>query len=121
MTRRGRNSPPAISPMAISLGFGLLFATILILLSLPCFYLIADDDDTLGPNNAFGLPSGQYEIGLAIQDRTFNEDGSLFYNAQLEDAFKGEYVVVNGKVNPFLNVDQGKYKKSSIGLVSDTR
>ncbi|MFC1748319.1 efflux RND transporter permease subunit [Pseudomonadota bacterium] len=36
-----------LSPMAISLGFGLLFATILILLSLPCFYLIADDLRTL--------------------------------------------------------------------------
>ena len=33
------------------------------------FYLIADAEDTLGPDNAFGLPSGQYEIGLAIQDR----------------------------------------------------
>jgi multidrug efflux pump subunit AcrB len=32
-----------LSPMAISLGFGLLFATALILLTLPCFYLIADD------------------------------------------------------------------------------
>ncbi len=29
--------------MAISLGFGLLFATGLILVALPCFYLIADD------------------------------------------------------------------------------
>jgi len=29
--------------MAVSLGFGLLFATILILLVLPCFYLIVDD------------------------------------------------------------------------------
>jgi spore coat protein A len=74
------------------------------------FYLIADAEDTLGPDNAFGLPSGQYEIGLAIQDRTFNEDGSLFYNAQLEDAFKGEYAVVNGKINPYLEVDQGKYR-----------
>lgn len=74
------------------------------------FYLIADDEDTLGPDNAFGLPSGQYEIGLAIQDRTFNTDGSLFYNATLEDAFKGEHVLVNGKVMPFLNVDQGKYR-----------
>jgi spore coat protein A len=74
------------------------------------FYLMADSEDTLGPDNAFGLPSGQYEIGLAIQDRTFNEDGSLFYNAQLEDAFKGDKVVVNGKVWPFLNVDQGKYR-----------
>ena len=32
-----------LSPMAVSLGFGLLFATMLILLTLPCFYLIADD------------------------------------------------------------------------------
>ncbi|MEJ2394390.1 MAG: efflux RND transporter permease subunit [Candidatus Thiodiazotropha sp.] len=32
-----------LSPMAVSLGFGLLFATLLILLALPCFYLIADD------------------------------------------------------------------------------
>jgi len=29
--------------MAVSLGFGLLFATILILIVLPCFYLIMDD------------------------------------------------------------------------------
>jgi multidrug efflux pump subunit AcrB len=32
-----------LSPMAVSLGFGLLFATVIILISIPCFYLIADD------------------------------------------------------------------------------
>jgi multidrug efflux pump subunit AcrB len=32
-----------LSPMAVSLGFGLLFATSIILISIPCFYLIADD------------------------------------------------------------------------------
>jgi multidrug efflux pump subunit AcrB len=32
-----------LSPMAVSLGFGLLFATAIILLVIPCFYLIADD------------------------------------------------------------------------------
>ncbi|RMH16462.1 MAG: efflux RND transporter permease subunit [Gammaproteobacteria bacterium] len=32
-----------LSPMAVSLGFGLLFATVLILVVLPCFYIIADD------------------------------------------------------------------------------
>jgi len=74
------------------------------------FYLIADSEDTLDTDNAFGMPSGQYEIGLAVQDRTFNEDGSLFYNAQLEDAFKGDKIVVNGKVWPYLEVDQGKYR-----------
>ncbi len=74
------------------------------------FYLIADSEDTLAADNAFGLPSGEYEIGLAVQDRTFNPDGSLFYNAQLENAFKGDKIVVNGKVWPYLNVKQGKYR-----------
>ena len=32
-----------LSPMAVSLGFGLVFATALILIVVPCFYLIADD------------------------------------------------------------------------------
>lgn len=32
-----------LSPMAVSLGFGLMFATALILVGVPCFYLIADD------------------------------------------------------------------------------
>ena len=32
-----------LSPMAVSLGFGLLFATALILVVVPCFYLVADD------------------------------------------------------------------------------
>ena len=36
-----------LSPMAVSLGFGLVFATALILLVLPCFYLIADDARSL--------------------------------------------------------------------------
>jgi spore coat protein A len=74
------------------------------------FYLLADSEDSLDATNAFGLPSGPYEIGMAIQDRTFNADGSLFYNAQLEDAFKGDKIVVNGKVWPYLNVAQGKYR-----------
>jgi multidrug efflux pump subunit AcrB len=32
-----------LSPMAVSLGFGLLFATGVILISIPCFYMVADD------------------------------------------------------------------------------
>ncbi|MCG8325815.1 MAG: efflux RND transporter permease subunit [Thiotrichales bacterium] len=42
-----------LSPMAVSLGFGLVFATVLILLTLPCLYLIADDFRTL----LFGVPA----------------------------------------------------------------
>jgi multidrug efflux pump subunit AcrB len=32
-----------LSPMAVSLGFGLMFATGVILITIPSFYLIADD------------------------------------------------------------------------------
>ena len=32
-----------LSPMAVSLGFGLIFATVLILIVLPCFYMILND------------------------------------------------------------------------------
>jgi cysteine-rich repeat protein len=45
-----------------------------------------------------------------IQDREFNADGSLFYNPTIQNAFKGDRIVVNGKVWPFLDVKQGKYR-----------
>lgn len=32
-----------LTPMAVSLGFGLLVSTVLILFTLPCLYLIGDD------------------------------------------------------------------------------
>ena len=32
-----------------------------------------------GDGNPLGLPAGPYEIPLVLQDKTFNEDGSLFY------------------------------------------
>jgi hypothetical protein len=69
------------------------------------FYLLRDDFE-----NNLGLPSGEFEIPLVIQDREFNPDGSLFYNPTLQDAFKGDKILVNGKVWPFLDVKQGKYR-----------
>jgi spore coat protein A len=69
------------------------------------FYLLRDDFES-----ALGLPGGEFEIPIVIQDREFNPDGSLFYNPTLQDAFKGDRIVVNGKVWPFLNVKQGKYR-----------
>ncbi len=67
------------------------------------------------------LPSGKYEIPLIIQDKTFNNDGSLFYPKQpdqpipeLETSvvpqFIGETILVNGKVHPYLKVEPRKYR-----------
>jgi spore coat protein A len=69
------------------------------------FYLLRDAFEA-----SLGLPSGEFEIPLAIQDRAFNPDGSLQYPALWQDLFFGDTVLVNGKVWPFLNVKQGKYR-----------
>jgi spore coat protein A len=80
------------------------------------FYLIRDQHDRL-----LNLPSGQYEIPLMIQDKTFNKDGSLYYPKQpdkpipeLETSiipeFVGDTIIVNGKVHPYLKVEPRKYR-----------
>jgi spore coat protein A len=71
-----------------------------------------------------------YEIPIAIQDRSFNADGSLFYPGSREffDGFRGPYIprsdiapiwnpevfgntmVVNGKTWPNLNVEPRRYR-----------
>jgi len=67
------------------------------------------------------LPSGKYEVPLVVQDKSFNEDGSLFYpdNAtppvefpkpSTPSFFFGNIVVVNGKVWPHFDVEPRKYR-----------
>jgi spore coat protein A len=69
------------------------------------FYLIRDAFE-----GSLGLPAGEYEIPLVIQDRSFNTDGTLSYPADIQDVFFGDFVAVNGKVWPYLDVKQGKYR-----------
>jgi FtsP/CotA-like multicopper oxidase with cupredoxin domain len=91
------------------------------------FYLLRG-----GPSDAVGgvLPRGPYEIPLAIQDRSFDDDGSLFYpdSRALFDGFAGPYIpdsdispiwnpeffgtamVVNGRTWPYLEVEQRRYR-----------
>ena len=59
---------------------------------------------------ALDLPSGEFDIPLIIQDRSVNSDGTWKYPAAWVDHFFGDKMLVNGKVWPFLNVKQGKYR-----------
>lgn len=80
-------------------------------------YIIRDSEE-----KRLKLPSEAYEIPLMIQDRTFNEDGSLFYPSQPDNPaenlpnpsvspfFLGDTILVNGKVWPFLEVEPRKYR-----------
>jgi FtsP/CotA-like multicopper oxidase with cupredoxin domain len=85
-----------------------------------------------GPAPALGegASGNYYEIPLAIQDRSFNQDGSLFYPNSREffDDFAGPYIpasdispiwnpeffgdsmVVNGHTWPYLEVEQRRYR-----------
>jgi FtsP/CotA-like multicopper oxidase with cupredoxin domain/plastocyanin len=69
------------------------------------FYIIRDAEEA-----ALNLPSGVHEIPLAIQDRSFNPNGSLQYPEMWMDHFHGDFILVNGKVWPYLEVNRGKYR-----------
>ncbi len=59
---------------------------------------------------ALNLPSGQYDIPLMIQDRSFNADNSLNYNVSFVNGFQGDILVVNGTAHPYLDVARRKYR-----------
>ncbi|HSL16783.1 MAG TPA: multicopper oxidase domain-containing protein [Methylomirabilota bacterium] len=68
-----------------------------------------------GPSDLTGgeLPAGDYEIPLAIQDRSFNDDGTLWYRdvtASVKEPFHGNTMVVNGNTWPYLVVEPRRYR-----------
>jgi spore coat protein A len=85
------------------------------------FYLLRNDHE-----RNLNLPDGEYEIPLVLQDRSFNEDGSLFYPTTVSDEqggtddthpdpsivpqFYGDTSVVNGKAWPRLSVEPRSYR-----------
>ena len=85
------------------------------------FYLLRNEYE-----KSLGLPEGEFEIPLVLQDRSFNEDGSLFYptaisNEQAAEGaslpkpsiipqFYGDTSVVNGKAWPRLTVKPNMYR-----------
>ncbi len=74
-------------------------------LGLAGLYVLHDDQE-----EALGLPDGEHDIPLVIQDRSFNPDGTLQYPAMWMEHFFGNAVLVNGRVWPYLEVDRGKYR-----------
>lgn len=79
-------------------------------------YIVHDENEA-----RLNLPCGPYDLPLIIQDRSFREDGSLYYPSrpnQPETAptpsvipdFYGDTILVNGRVWPYLNVEPRKYR-----------
>ena len=79
-------------------------------------YLIRDSHDTGTEPNPIGVPGGAYEIPLVIQDRQIQRDGRLHYPVSdipgitwIGEYF-GDYMLVNGKVWPYLDVEPRMYR-----------
>ena len=79
------------------------------------FYMLRDPTDPI----EHMLPDGKYEIPIAIQDRSFNLDGSMWFPSEgvnpdvhpyWQPEFFGNTIMVNGKLWPNLNVDRGQYR-----------
>ena len=75
-------------------------------------YVIRDEEE-----DALYLPSGEYEMPLLIQDRSFLADGSLWYppapqgtHPMWMQEYFGETICVNGKAAPYLEVEPRKYR-----------
>jgi spore coat protein A len=75
------------------------------------FFVIRDDYEA-----GLNLPGGKYEIPLAIYDRTLDQSGQLYYPVSVKPGlpwvpeFRGNTIVVNGKIAPFLEVEPRKYR-----------
>lgn len=81
------------------------------------FFIIRDKHE-----QSLNLPAGKYEIPLMIQDRSFNPDGSLYYPSSpdaknprlpypsIVTPFDADFILVNGKVSPYLEVEPRKYR-----------
>jgi spore coat protein A, manganese oxidase len=83
------------------------------------FYIITDDSEANLVRNKF-LPSSPYDIGLAIQDKSFTADGHLYYPSTpdvpgapspsiLPESF-GNIILVNGMAWPVLDVEPRQYR-----------
>jgi spore coat protein A len=76
-----------------------------VMMGIAGYYVLRDDAE-----EALGLPSGKYDVPLAIQDRTFSPDGSIQYPETWQESFFGNTILVNGKVWPYLAVDRAMYR-----------
>lgn len=69
------------------------------------FYIIEGDRE-----GKLGLPAGEYDVPIMLQDRAFEADGSLHYPSEFVANFAGDTAFVNGAVWPYMEVEPRRYR-----------
>ena len=72
------------------------------------FYLITDANERSW-QTAKVLPQPKHDIPLIIQDKMFTATGQLYFPTGSPEFF-GDFILVNGKTWPFLNVEPREYR-----------
>ncbi len=73
-------------------------------------FVFFDELDTGNETTELRLPSGAYDIPLVLQDRRLDAAGQLWYDPLDHNGFLGDLFLVNGAIQPFLNVSARKYR-----------
>ncbi|KAF1840560.1 uncharacterized protein K460DRAFT_381331 [Cucurbitaria berberidis CBS 394.84] len=69
------------------------------------FYILHDPAE-----DALGLPSGKYDLPLALAAKQYNKDGTLFNPKDETISLWGDVIHVNGQPWPFHKVEPRKYR-----------
>lgn len=69
------------------------------------FYLLHDPKE-----DSLGLPSGQYDVPLALSSKQYQANGDLFSPNGETVSLYGDVIHVNGAPWPFMNVQPRKYR-----------
>ena len=92
---------------------------------LASMYLLRDRFDTGRPDNPLGLPAGEYEVPLMLQEKIFRAGGRqsirstpIVPQGQWEGGAVGDVGVVNGAVWPQMAVARGLYRFRLINAAS---
>jgi spore coat protein A len=81
------------------------------MMGLAGFYILHDPEE-----DRLRLPSGPYDIPLALQDRIFDAHGQIAYpvgpasDSPWVPEFYGTTILVNGRVSPYLDVEPRRYR-----------
>ena len=67
--------------------------------------IVSDDEEA-----ALGLPAGEFDLPLVIQDRSFDGDNQLVYVADTMNGFFGDQVLVNGQAQQPWKVQARPYR-----------